>query len=227
MRAEEALRAFDCVSDVRKLLKDARELPEVRLRARVVKQDAHRPRHHPVVLLKKDLPKPPRARQFLKKLKQPVVLEVEHVLVQQDELGDRLREAQGARALLLEIFRRAAYDWVLYRSSRRIDQKQLAEDAYNWIFVEDEGDATWRSRKAEDKVLTSFSSICENLDLDPSVLRRHVRALTPQKVISSGRPPENSRATEQSKHIEVHTSLPDSRGAFDFDMLINHLLDLD
>lgn len=175
------------------------------------------------------LPKPPKARPLLsrlaRKLKDPVT--PARVDAPEDVYGERLRQAQGARALLLEVFRRAAYDWVLYKTSRRLDQRQLAEDAYVWIFVEDEDHPNWQTRKENDKELLSFLSICEQLDLDPAVLRRHVKTLTPNKVMSSGRPPENSRVMAHAPAVEVHANLPDSRGSFDFDVLINHLLDLD
>lgn len=223
-RVERAVYQLPCVDATHVLLLRAQSLPKygVSVPTRVVRKASH-------VVLGYQLPSPPRARPLLDKLAQRKAraTHTERVAPGVDEFGDRLREAQGARALLLEIFRRAAYDWVLYRTSSRLDQKQLAEDAYTWIFVEDAGHPHRRMRRENHKSLTSFMSICENLDQDPEQLRRHVRNLTPNKVMSSGRPPENSRATESSQSVEVHAHLPDSRGSFDFDVLINHLLDLD
>lgn len=146
-----------------------------------------------------------------------------------DPLGERMREAEGARALLLEIVRRAAYDWVLYRSSTRIDQKILAEDAYTWLFVEDEDHAHWKVRRDDGKLITGFVAICDALDLDVSRVRKYIRALTPNRVMSSGRPPENSRASDHNPHIEVHTKVSNDAGgtgeSIDFDALITQLMD--
>jgi hypothetical protein len=135
-----------------------------------------------------------------------------------------MREGEGARALLLEIIRRTAYDWVLYRASSRLDQKQLAEEAYTWLFLEDEDHPNWEVRIEEGKRLTAFIVICEELDLDVNRVRTYIRALTPNRVMSSGRPPENSRASDHSPDIEVHTSVPDSSGG-DFEGFSLHLSD--
>jgi len=135
-----------------------------------------------------------------------------------------MREAEGARALLLEVVRRAAYDWVLYRSSRRIDQRQLAEDAYTWLFSEEEGHPNWALRHAEHKDITAFLNICQELDLDVCRVRNYIKNLTPNKVMSSGRPPENGRATDHSPAVEIHANIPYPDGcadSFDFDSLIH------
>lgn len=147
-----------------------------------------------------------------------------------DPIGDKMREAEGARALLLEIVRRAAYDWVLYRSSTRLDQKILAEDAYCWLFLEDENHPHWKTRREEAKLITGFISICEALDLDVNKVRQYIKALTPNRVMSSGRPPENSRASDHSPHIAVHTKVSEGLGtreSVDYDALIMQLLDFD
>lgn len=101
-----------------------------------------------------------------------------------------IRESEGCKALLLEIIRRAAYDWVLYRTSRRIPQRHFAEDAYIWLFQEDEQHPRWSERSREGKHLTSFVGICEVLDLDPDKVRGYIRKLTAKKVMSAGRPPD-------------------------------------
>lgn len=148
-----------------------------------------------------------------------------------DPIGDKMREAEGARALLLEIIRRAAFDWVLYRSSTRIDQKQLAEDARTWIFEEDEEHPHWKLRKADEKLITGFVSICDALDLDVERVRSYVRKLTPNRVMSSGRPPENSRASEHHQAVEIHTRVNTNESgtgeSIDFDALITQLMDYD
>ena len=99
----------------------------------------------------------------------------------------------GCKTLLLEIIRRAAYDWVLYRTSRRMTQRVLAENAYRWLFVEGPDTPDWAERQKEGKHITSFESICECLDLDPETVRKHVRRITPKNVMSVGRPAEYRR----------------------------------
>lgn len=118
------------------------------------------------------------------------------------------QEVVGCKALLLEIIRRASYDWVLYRQSSRIPQKRLAEDAYHWLFVEE----TSEERKASGKHLTGFVAICDLLDLDPEMVRARVRTLTVANVMSVGRPAEYRRQdwrdTEESfspGHIDSDT----------------------
>jgi hypothetical protein len=104
-----------------------------------------------------------------------------------------LQEVNGCKTLLLEVIRRAAYDWVLYRSSRRLLHRTLAEQAFRWLFLEGPGTPDWEERKREGKHITSFVVICESLDLDPSAVRRHIRRLTPKNVTSVGRPAEYRR----------------------------------
>jgi len=104
-----------------------------------------------------------------------------------------LQEINGCKTLLLEIIRRTAYDWVLYRGSRRMVQKTCADLAYRWLFEEVEGTPDWAERMREKKYITSFVAICEGLDLDPDTVRRHIRRLTPKNVMSVGRPAEYRR----------------------------------
>lgn len=104
-----------------------------------------------------------------------------------------LQEINGCKSLLLEIIRRAAYDWVLYRTSRRMLHKKLAEHAYQWLFVEVENDAGWKERMDNEKYITSFVAICSALDLDPDGVRKHIQKLTPKNVMSVGRPAEYRR----------------------------------
>jgi hypothetical protein len=104
---------------------------------------------------------------------------------------DRLaHEAEASSKFFTAIIRRAAFDWVLYRDSTRPAQKELADEAYEWLFVETPAHPSWRVRRFCRRETTSFLSICELLDLDPERVRAHVRCLTRQRVMSIGRPKE-------------------------------------
>lgn len=102
-------------------------------------------------------------------------------------------EASRARALLLELIRRAAHDWVLYRTSRRMEKRELAQSAYTWLFEEKAGHPWAIMRKSEGRHLTGFLSICSLLDLDPDYVRERVRQMTPQGIKMAGRPAEHRR----------------------------------
>lgn len=104
-----------------------------------------------------------------------------------------LQEINGCKTLLLEIIRRTAYDWVLYRGKTRLVQRELADRAYRWLFEEVPGTADWSERMRDKKYITSFVAICEALDLDPDTVRKHIRRLTPKNVMSVGRPAEYRR----------------------------------
>lgn len=113
-------------------------------------------------------------------------------------------ESSRCKALLLEILRRAAHDWVLYRSHHRLTNREIAEDAYEWLFEEDEDHQSWTERAKATFVLddtevsgvrnlTSFLSICEVLELDPTIVRNRVKKMDVQTIISAGRPAETRR----------------------------------
>jgi hypothetical protein len=126
------------------------------------------------------------------------VLEVDKTSVLSLPRRDRdpalvIQEINGCKSLLLEVIRRAAYDWVLYRTSTRLFNKKLAEQAYEWLFKEEPGTPEWRERDESGKNVTAFVSICFALDLPPEIVREHVRKLTPKNVMSVGRPPEYRR----------------------------------
>jgi len=125
-----------------------------------------------------------------------------------DHIGETMAAGSGARALLLEILRRAAYDWVLYRSSTRLEHKYLAEDAYTWIFQEDEEHQNWAIRNGDGKQLTAFVTICEELDLDAEVVRRAIKALTLNRVVASGRPPTKTKQRADGAESESSLCLP-------------------
>jgi hypothetical protein len=133
----------------------------------------------------------------------------------EDRIQARLREADGAKSLLLEVVRRAAYDWVLYRNSTRLEQKQLARDAFVWLFEEEEGHPDDVVRISEHREFTSFLSICDALDMDADRVRFYIRQLTPTRV-SSGRLPRVARPPAPTKAQKKNV---------DFDDLILNLLD--
>jgi hypothetical protein len=108
-------------------------------------------------------------------------------------------EPAGCKMMLLEVLRRAAHDWVLYRSSTRLLQRQVAEEAYTWLFREEPGSHGWIERALNKKELTSFVSICDVLSLDPEVVRTYIRGLTVKEILSTGRPPTYRRQKERRR----------------------------
>jgi hypothetical protein len=114
------------------------------------------------------------------------------------------KEASSCRALLLEIVRRSAYDWVLYRLSSDMANKKLADDAFHWLFLETRQTAAWRERERCGKQLTAFLDICELLDLDPDVCRQQIRKLTVKNVTSIGRPAEKRHQSSDEPTWSEH-----------------------
>lgn len=108
-----------------------------------------------------------------------------------------LHHTSRCRALLLEIALRAAHDYVLYRSHKRLDRAQLAEDAYIWLFEEDRDHHWHRQREVSGKTITSFHVICDVLDLDPDRFRERVLQMNPRSVVTRGRPAERRRVRPQ------------------------------
>jgi hypothetical protein len=102
-------------------------------------------------------------------------------------------EASNCRALLLEVIRRAAYDWVLYRGSSKLPNRLLAESAYQWLFVEEPGSVAWVNRSKHGKELMAFVAICSQLDIDPDRMRATVRTMTERDIMGAGRPAERRR----------------------------------
>ena len=82
------------------------------------------------------------------------------------EEGQLLQEVRGSKELLLEIVKRAVNDWTLYRLHTDLPQRQLADDAFVWLFDEP-GHPNWVTRVLEDRTITGFMTICELLDLNP------------------------------------------------------------
>lgn len=116
----------------------------------------------------------------------------------EDYSTDQQTEASSCRALLLEVIRRASYDWVLYRTSSKLQSKQLAESAFHWLFVEDEKTKQWSQRARNGKGMLSFLTICETLDLEPKNVRRRVRELTSKDIMGAGRPAEHRKKPKYS-----------------------------
>lgn len=122
-------------------------------------------------------------------------------------------EASACRAVLLEIVRRAAYDWVLYRNSSKLQKRQLADSAYQWLFIEERDSSTWRQRVGNGKELTAFIAICEVLELDPRMVRTTVRGMTVAGIMSAGRPAERRKAKPGDEQSNV-----DDLNVFDVDV---------
>lgn len=111
------------------------------------------------------------------------------------------------RALLLEIIRRAAHDWILYRMHRRMHRRQLAENAFRWLFEEDLEHPDYKERSSNGKSITSFVVICEQLDLDPEMVRRRIRKMNVKTIMCAGRPAERrKRRTSDDVSISTHSS---------------------
>jgi hypothetical protein len=72
--------------------------------------------------------------------------------------------------------------------------KQIAEEAFTWLFEEEPGHPWWAKRERHGCMLTSLLSICEQLDLDPEYVRERIRKLTVQQIMLAGRPAERRTA---------------------------------
>lgn len=126
------------------------------------------------------------------------------------ELADnRSQQANRCKALLLEILRRAAHDWVLYRQHKKMAMREIASDAYIWLFEENEKHPNWKARYESSvtcdgeeiegvKTITSFLAVCEALELDPKTVRARVKKMNIHMIISAGRPAE----TRKYRHSE-------------------------
>ena len=124
------------------------------------------------------------------------------------------RDASRCKALLLEILRRAAHDWVLYRQHKKMNLRELAEDAFIWLFEEDENHFYRRQRLTAHvemstgevvegaREITSFLSICDCLDLDPETVRARVRKMDVKTIIASGRPAETRKLKNVNSTVE-------------------------
>ena len=106
---------------------------------------------------------------------------------------------RGTKSLLIEVIRRAAYDWVLYRQDERPALRSLATDACVWLFQEEPGHTVWEDRKRRGELGMSFLGICESLGLDPDGIREGIKALTPHRIRTLGRIPTN-RSKSSGSH---------------------------
>lgn len=75
----------------------------------------------------------------------------------------------GIRVLWLKVIIRAVFDWVSYRDSNRPWLKKYADAAASWLFQE--GD-----------YFNSFTNICAQLDLAPSLVRKWARSMSKEQV---------------------------------------------
>jgi hypothetical protein len=138
-----------------------------------------------------------------------------------------LYEASRCQALLMEIIRRAAHDYVLYRQHRKLELKMLADQAYTWLFEEEPGHPAWKSRERAlfklgeegtgttvevgSRRLTSFLSICEACNLDPDAVRERAKEMTVESIMRTGRHIERrkSRPNAEALSIETHSVVVD------------------
>jgi len=143
------------------------------------------------------LPAPPLPAPVPGPSQEELADELERVVEESDWSPDEpevmICEAESSRALLLEIIRRASHDWVLYRTSSRLEQLELANDAYTWLFEEKPGHPWWVMREQEGRGFTSFLNVCELLDVDPDYVRERVCELTPRAIKMAGRPAERRK----------------------------------
>lgn len=176
-------------------------------------------------------PKPRVPRLHTKARRQPLPEREEELDAALDEREspwdpEPLYEASRCQALLMEIIRRAAHDYVLYRQHHRLELKALAEQAYIWLFEEEPGHPAWKSRERAlfqvteggqalvevgSRRLTSFLSICETCGLDPEAVRQRAREMTVESIMHTGRHIERRRAQKggESLSIETHSVVVD------------------
>lgn len=117
------------------------------------------------------------------------------------------QESSRCRALLLEVVRRAAHDWILYRTSKRLPMRQVAEEAFTWLFEEEPGHPWWAMREKSGCTLMSLLNICEQLDLEPEYVRERIRKLTVQQIMLAGRPAERRSSQRDDAHCTEFTVL--------------------
>ena len=121
------------------------------------------------------------------------------------EITPETLDGSQVRALYLEVIRRAVHDWVLYKNSRRMMNRELARDAYVWLFEEDESHPWWLQRKRTGKEITSLAAICEIIDVDIERVRQGARDMTEKKIMTAGRPPERrKKLTEDNSYYDEH-----------------------
>ena len=123
-------------------------------------------------------------------------------------LGDLQQQTDGARRLLSKIILRAALDWVMNRGSVDLWRKELADDAFAWLFLEMPGTREWEERVQDGCELTSFLGICSILGLHPETIRFGVTRMTPAQVLNLGKSPSRSETWELGAVAPLcHTSV--------------------
>jgi len=75
----------------------------------------------------------------------------------------------GYRALWMKVIIRAAFDWVSYRDSLKLEHRKIAEYAFVWLFQPSE-------------LFNSFENVCHLVDLPPEKIRAWARHLTKEHV---------------------------------------------
>lgn len=144
----------------------------------------------------------------------------------EDEISAQLREAEGAKMLLLAVIKRAADDWALYRDSRRPEQKALADEAFHWLFVEDDDGDDAELRRRERKEFTSFLAICDALDMDARRVREYVTKLSPSRVGSSRQSTDRKPARRKPAALPAPKKRQQKK-VVDYDDVILRLMDED
>ncbi len=70
------------------------------------------------------------------------------------------------KRLWAAVVRRAAVDWVLYKEHSDTRLRKIGSDAGNWIFG-----------STDDRNYFAFETVCNSLELCPSVVRRKIKSL--------------------------------------------------
>lgn len=131
---------------------------------------------------------------------------------------EEILDAGRYRTLLFEIVRRAIHDWVLYRNSSREAHLSIASDAHTWLFEEKPGHPWWQERIRNGTHVTAFLTICDLLDIDPDTVRERARKMTPQQIMTAGRPAERrSRVVEEPHYTEHGVTNSVNLGAIEAD----------
>jgi len=75
----------------------------------------------------------------------------------------------GICAFWIKVVTRAAFDWVSYKESNKVDLKKLADEAYKWLFL-------------PSNMSNSFEEVCSMLDLEVGTVRKWVQSLTKDQI---------------------------------------------
>ena len=93
------------------------------------------------------------------------------------------RRYSGVRMLWIKVIIRAAYDWVTYRDSSKLQLRKYAESADAWLF-------------GESHVFNSFENVCKYINANPVRVRARIRTMS----------------KEDAKKIEYLDRLPSKLG---------------